>query len=87
MVVDETPLSQDERMVKIETLPLRCQIQGKDLEQAVFDLISIPQDVMLGMPWLEKVNPRIDWMLKKVIFKKKTLWERLEHLREERLKG
>ena len=23
------------------------------------------------MPWLEKVNPRIDWTLKKVIFKKK----------------
>ena len=60
-------------MVKIETLPLRCQIQGKDLGQAVFDLISIPQDVMLGMPWLEKVSPRIDWMLKKVIFKKKTI--------------
>ena len=23
------------------------------------------------MPWLEKVNPSIDWTLKKVIFKKK----------------
>ena len=60
MVVDETPLSQDERMVKTETPSLRCQIQGKDLGQAVFDLVSIPQDVILGMPWLEKVNPRID---------------------------
>ena len=70
-VVDRTLLSQDEGMVKTETPPLRCQIQGGDLGQAVFDLISIPHNVVLGMPWLEKVNPRIDWMLKKVIFKKK----------------
>ena len=70
-VVDRTLLSQDEGMVKTETPPLGCQIQGKDLRQAVFDLISIPQDVILGMHWLEKVNPRIDWTLRKVIFKKK----------------
>ena len=70
-VVDGTLLSQDERMVKTETPPLRCQIQGKNLEQAVFDLVSILQDVILGMPWLEKVNPRIDWTSRKVIFKKK----------------
>ena len=31
MVVDGTLLSQDERMVKTETPPLRGQIQGKDL--------------------------------------------------------
>ena len=58
-------------MVKTKPSPLRCQIQGKDLGQAVFDLVSILQDVILGMPWLEKVNPRIDWTLRKVIFKKK----------------
>ena len=58
-------------MVKTKTSPLRCQIQGKDLGQAVFDLVLILQDVILGMPWLEKVNLRINWMLRKVIFKKK----------------
>ena len=71
MVADETLLSQDEGMVRTETPPLRCRIQGRDLGQTVFDLISILQDVLQGMPWLEKVNPRIDWMLRKVIFKKK----------------
>ena len=71
MVIDGTLLSQDEGMVKTKTPPLRCQMQGKDLGQAVFDLVSIPQDVILGMPWLEKVNPRIDWTLKKVILEKK----------------
>ena len=59
-VVDRTFLSQDKGMVKTKTPLLRCQIQGKDLGQAVFDLVSIPQDVILKMPWLEKVNPRID---------------------------
>ena len=70
-VVDGTPLSQDEGMVKTETPSLKGQIQGKDLRQAVFDLVSILQDIILGMPWLEKVNPRIDWTSRKVIFKKK----------------
>ena len=70
-VVDGTSLSQDERMVKTETPPLRCQIQKKDLGQVVFDLVSIPQGDILGMPQLEKVNPRIDWTSRKVIFKKK----------------
>ena len=70
-VVEETLFSQDEGMVKTKTLHLRNQIQGKDLGQALFDLVSIRQDVILGMPWLEKVNPWIDWTSKKVIFKKK----------------
>ena len=60
MVIDKTLLSQDEGMVKTETPPLKCQIQGRDLGQAIFDLVSISQDVILGMPWLEKVNSRID---------------------------
>ena len=71
MIVDGTLLSQDEGMVKTETPLLRCQIQGRYLGQAVFDLVSILQAVILGMPWLEKVHPRIDWTLGKVIFKKK----------------
>ena len=60
-VVDETPLNQDERMVKEETLPLMSQIHGKDLGRIAFDLVSIPHEVILGIPWLEKVNPSIDW--------------------------
>ena len=75
-VVNGTPLSQNEVMVKTETPPLRCQIQGRNLGQAVFDLVSILQDVILGMPWLKKVNPRIDWTLRKVIFKKKNIMKK-----------
>ena len=59
-VVDGTPLNQDERMVKEETLPLMSQIHGKDLGRITFNLVSIPHEVILGILWLEKVNPSID---------------------------
>ena len=65
-VVDETPLNQDEGMVKEETLPLMSQIHGKDLGRITFDLMSIPHEVILGIPWLEKVNPSIDWNSQKI---------------------
>ena len=60
MVVDGTPLNQNEGMVKEETLPLMSQIHGKDLGRITFNLVSIPHEVILGIPWLEKVNPSID---------------------------
>ena len=65
-VVDGTPLNQDEGMVKKETLPLMSQIHGKDLGCRTFDLVSIPHEVILGIPWLEKVNPSIDWNSQKI---------------------
>ena len=65
-VVDGTPLNQDEEMVKEETLPLISQIYGKNLGRIIFDLVSIPHEVILGIPWLEKVNPSIDWNSQKI---------------------
>ena len=53
-------------MVKEETLPLMSQIHGKDLGRITFDLVSIPHEVILGIPWLEKVNPSIDWNSQKI---------------------
>ena len=53
-------------MVKKETLPLMSQIHGKDLGRITFDLVSIPYEVILGIPWLEKVNPSIDWNSQKI---------------------
>ena len=70
-VVDGTPLNQDEGMVKEETLPLMSQIHGKDLGRITFDLVSISHEVILGIPWLEKVNPSIDWNSQKITIKKK----------------
>ena len=65
-VVDRTPLNQDEGMVKKETLPLMSQIHGKDLGCITFDLVSISHEVILGIPWLEKFNPSIDWNSQKI---------------------
>ena len=65
-VVDGTHLNQDEGMVKEETLPLMSQIHGKDLGRITFDLVSIPHKVILGILWLEKVNPSIDWNSQKI---------------------
>ena len=65
-VVDGTPLNQDEEMMKVETLPLMSQIHGKDLGRITFDLVSISHEVILGILWLEKVNPSIDWNSQKI---------------------
>ena len=53
-------------MVKEETLPLMSQIHGKDLGRITFDLVSIPHKVILGIPWLEKVNSSINWNSQKI---------------------
>ena len=53
-------------MVKEETPPLISQIHGKDLGRITFDLVSIPHEVILGISWLEKVNPSIDWISQKI---------------------
>ena len=65
-VVDGTPLNQDEGMVKEKTLPLMSQIHEKDLGRITFDLVSISHEVILGIPWLKKVNPSIDWNSQKI---------------------
>ena len=72
-VVDGTPLNQDKGMVKEETQPLMSQIHGKDLGRITFDLVSIPHEVILGIQWLEKVNPSIDWNSQKITIGKETL--------------
>ena len=50
MVVDETLLNQDEKIVKRETPPLRTQINGEDLGRTVFDLVLIPHKAILRIP-------------------------------------
>ena len=70
-VVDGTLLNQDEGMVKEETPSLISQIHGKVLGRITCDLVSIPHKVILGIPWLEKVNPSIDWNSQKITIGKK----------------
>ena len=50
---------------------MRAQINGKDLGQIVFDLVSISHKAILGIPWLEKINPSIDKHTQKITLKRK----------------
>ena len=47
-------------MVKKETPSIRALINGKNLGQTVFDLVSILHEAILGILWLEKINLSID---------------------------
>ena len=43
-----------------ETIPLQLHL-GSHIETIKFLVTSIPRDVILGMPWLKRHNPSIDW--------------------------
>ena len=60
-VVDRTPLSKDKGQVTKETKSLRLSVHGTTIRTEEFDLVRILHKVILGLPWLEKQNPRIDW--------------------------
>ena len=60
-VVDRTPLSKDKGQVMKETKSLRLSVHSMTIRTEEFDLVWIPHEVILGLPWLEKQNPRIDW--------------------------
>ena len=72
-VVDGTPLSKDEGQVMKETKSLRLSVHGTTIRTEKFDLVRIPHKVILGLPWLEKQNPRIDWKRRQLVFPDRTL--------------
>ena len=57
----------DQGMVKQETPELEMKIQGHD-ERIVFDVVDIRYEAILGIPWLEKHNPRINWRQRRMEF-------------------
>ena len=59
-VVDRTPLSKDKGQVTKETKSLRLSVHSITIRTEKFNLVQIPHEVILGLPWLEKQNPRID---------------------------
>ena len=73
MVVDRTPLSKDEGQVMKETKSLRLSVYGTTIRTEEFNLVPIPHKVILGLLWLEKQNPRIDWKRRQLVFLDKTL--------------
>ena len=72
-VVDGTPLSKDKGQVMKETKSLRLSVYGTMIRTEEFNLVRIPHKVILGLPWLEKQNPRIDWKRRQLVFPDRTL--------------
>ena len=56
-----------------ETKSLRLSVYGMMIGTEEFDLVWIPHEVILGLLWLEKQNPRIDWRRRQLVFPDKTL--------------
>lgn len=60
-VVDGSPLPSGNGRVELETYPLPVAIH-KHHEELTFDIVGMAtHDVVLGMPWLKKHNPMINW--------------------------
>jgi hypothetical protein len=67
-VVDGTLISQNNGTVDRETRPLRMIRKGHE-EWIQFDIVSIGHhDIILGIPWLRKHNPSINWKTDSVRF-------------------
>lgn len=65
-VIDGRPLSSGD--VTHETLPVDVVINGHS-SCVIFNIIRSPSNpVILGLSWLEKYNPRIDWISRKLDF-------------------
>ena len=72
-VVDRTPLSNDQGQVTKETKNLRLCVDSTTIRSEEFNLVQIPHEVILGLPWLESQNPRIDWKRRHLVFLKRSL--------------
>ena len=65
-VIDGRPLSSGS--VTHESIPLEVTLEGHN-SCIVFNIIRTPSNpVILGLSWLEKHNPSVDWKLRKMIF-------------------
>lgn len=65
--VDGTPVDYRRGAVDIETFPLEMVMPGGHTELITLDVTSLGDDhILLGMPWLMRHNPSIDWTSKTV---------------------
>jgi hypothetical protein len=65
-LVDGTTAGEDDGMIRKETKPERMRIDGHE-ELIQLDVVPLGHHlIILGMPWLRKHNPRIDWYEKEM---------------------
>jgi hypothetical protein len=59
--INGEPIGNEEGRFDLETVPVQMRI-GVHTEKIVFDVVPIGRHkVVLGLPWIQKHNPRIDW--------------------------
>ena len=68
MVVDGEPISSNNGMVTHETVPLVVVMLNGHREMIQFDIVHMDNHAcILGVPWLKKHNPEIDWFREKIV--------------------
>jgi transposase InsO family protein len=56
-------------IINLETGPIQLTIEGRPVEMS-FDILPLGKDeAILGMPWLQEYNPKIDWVTGQVDIK------------------
>jgi hypothetical protein len=61
VTISGDPIAYGGGVIHIETEPMQLTIEGR-LVQMSFDVLPLGKDeAVLGMPWLQEYNPRIDW--------------------------
>jgi len=66
-LADGSPVSQEGGWVRKEVYLPELSF-GKHQEPITLDTISMDHDLILGMPWLRKHNPEVDWDRQKLAF-------------------
>ncbi|OMJ14567.1 Retrotransposon-derived protein PEG10 [Smittium culicis] len=65
--IDGSPLN--EGPITHETIPLKIQITNDHWEETTFEILSSNHaDMILGLPWLERHEPTINWAKRKILF-------------------
>jgi hypothetical protein len=73
-VVNGEPIDGEEGMVEVATRKMFFEMPGGHIEQLAFDVTTIGRhDIILGMPWIRKHNPSIDWKKDTISFDKCTI--------------
>jgi hypothetical protein len=69
--VDGSTIDQDNGIVRVETPHLRMSMHQGHEETISFDVVPLGgHQVILGMPWMKKHNPTIDWTRETIRFER-----------------
>ena len=85
MVVDREPISTNKGMVTHETVPLEMVMLRGHKETIQFDIVHMDNHAcILGVPWLKKHNPQINWWEEKIVMSQCTCEQRTDTRQQEK---